>query len=166
VSRAGGWAGCGRRQGSNCPLVALFSISAVNLQYFITSLGRFGKLIRGCRQTAEEYEVLKEYTVFKGRPVWPHGHRVRGLIDRVFPDGNSYEVAFKIEVIEKSGEVTSPHPAGFGRARPPQRHIEQDHRPDMESCEGVGTHKGRPHKRSDAELGTHKSALTRNRART
>jgi hypothetical protein len=24
--------------------------------------------------------------------------------------------------------------------RPPQRHIEQDHRPDMESCEGVGTH--------------------------
>jgi len=21
--------------------------------------------------------------------------------------------------------------------RPPQRHIEQDHRPDMESCEGV-----------------------------
>ena len=27
------------------------------------------------------------------------------------------EVAFKIEVIEKSGEVTSPHPAGFGRAR-------------------------------------------------
>jgi hypothetical protein len=28
------------------------------------------------------------------------------------------EVAFKIEVIEKSGEVTSPHPAGFGRARP------------------------------------------------
>jgi hypothetical protein len=28
-----------------------------------------------------------------------------------------YEVAFKIEVIEKSGEVTSPHPAGFGRAR-------------------------------------------------
>jgi len=26
-----------------------------------------------------------------------------------------------------------PAPAG----RPPQRHIEQDHRPDMESCEGV-----------------------------
>ena len=25
--------------------------------------------------------------------------------------------------------------------RPAQRHIEQDHRPDMESCEGVGTHK-------------------------
>src|SRR5208337_4288899 len=32
-----------------------------------------------------------------------------------------YEVAFKIEVIEKSGEVTSPHPAGFGRARPRAR---------------------------------------------
>jgi len=28
-----------------------------------------------------------------------------------------YEAAFKIEVIEKSGEVTSPHPARFGRAR-------------------------------------------------
>ncbi len=26
-------------------------------------------------------------------------------------------IALKIEVIEKSGEVTSPHPAGFGRAR-------------------------------------------------
>jgi hypothetical protein len=36
--------------------------------------------------------------------------------------------------------------------RPPQRHIEQDHRPDMENCEGVGTHKRRPHKRSDVEL--------------
>jgi hypothetical protein len=28
-----------------------------------------------------------------------------------------YQFAFKIEVIEKSGGVTSPHPARFGRAR-------------------------------------------------
>jgi hypothetical protein len=28
-----------------------------------------------------------------------------------------YQFAFKIELIEKSGEVTSPHPARFGRAQ-------------------------------------------------
>ncbi len=74
--------------------------------------------------------------------------------------GDLYRVAFKIEVIEKSGEVTSPHPARFGlarlRARPSARRrwrlpstcwgaAAAPYGP--RSCEGV-----RPHKRSGANL--------------
>ncbi|MGO8943343.1 MAG: hypothetical protein ACLQJ7_06685, partial [Syntrophobacteraceae bacterium] len=44
-----------------------------------------------------------------------------GRLSRITENGTYdllYQFAFKIELIEKSGEVTSPHPARFGRSAP------------------------------------------------